>query len=128
AGTASPPDLLLATGTCLRLDGALGDLGDSTVQFVVDDLTGRGEVQYLTATGDQAWSSSDFVEFERSSWTAGPGRFSLVVGDRSAVLIVDGLVRAGVRTFGPVAVAVSATGGVVALRDMSSAPSGTTGC
>lgn len=121
-------DLPLMSGTCQRLDGVL-TTGSGETRFVVDDASADvehgeqpGERQYLSTVDGSAWSSSDAVEFERATWEptgAGPTPFSIVVGADSVVLIVDGEVRAAVRTWGDVAVSVRAP---ATLDDVTVAP------
>jgi len=108
---AQEADQVLLDGSCRRLDGVLaGDPGVET-RFVVDDASGQattGERQYLSTAAGEAWSSTDSVELERSTWepSAGPVPFSIVVGADSVALLVDGEVRAAVRTWGDARVAV----------------------
>ncbi len=114
AATAADEDLPLVAGSCMRLDGLLAGTPGTETQFVVDDASrpgAGGERQYLSTAGGEAWSSTDTTELDRATWAASgttPVPFSLVVGADSVALIVDGQVRAAVRTWGDVRVAVRA--------------------
>jgi hypothetical protein len=98
----SPNDqLTLSTDSCFRLDGVIpadsvGNLGH--VVFHFDDNAGRHEQLNLLFEGYYAASSSDAAVFQREPTQVRPGArkvsFSLVVGRRSAALVVDGEVRA----------------------------------
>jgi hypothetical protein len=73
---------------------------DSGIIFNLSDPTASYENVHLSLSATRASSSSDTVEFigkdlERSSNT--PLDFLLIVGSRSAVLTVDGMVVAGTR-------------------------------
>jgi hypothetical protein len=124
SATAADEDLPLVAGSCMRLDGLLAGPPDAETTFVVDDASepaADGERQYLSTAGGAAWSSTDTTELERATWTPGvtPAPFSLVVGADSVALIVDGQVRAAVRTWGDVRVAVRAP---ATLEDLRVAP------
>jgi hypothetical protein len=123
-----PDDQPLLSGVCQRLDGVMAGTPGAETRFVIDDASADfaageqpGERQYLSAAGGEGWSSSDAVELERATWSApsGPVPFSLVVGADSAALVIDGEVRAAVRTWGDVRVAVRAP---ATLEDLTVAP------
>ena len=90
---------------------------------MVDDASGElGERQYLSTAGGEAWSSTDTIELERARWeppTTATVPFSLLVGADSVALVVDGEVRAAVRTWGNVRVAVRAP---ATLQDLTVSP------
>ena len=106
------------------IDGAAG----AETRFVVDDVAsdttaGQGgrERQYLSVDGGSGWSSTDTVELERTTFDRpdGPVPFSLLIGADSVALVVDGEVRAAVRTWGAVDVAVRAP---ATLSDLAVSP------
>ena len=137
-GPASSADdqLTLSTHSCFRLDGEIradraGTLGQFAFHFY--DNAGRNERLSLSFEGEDAVSSSDFVDFASapSGVSAGTRRvpFSLVVGRRSAALVIERMVRAAVLL--PSSVTVTAEAKMQSLRlsglRIGSAPSGS-GC
>ena len=131
----------VANRACFRLDGRVSANGGSpavdfrfepTSTSRITDL--KVEPLHLRLAGAKAISASDAVEYESAASgidTSGRGYddFSLVVGRRAAVLVVNGQIRAALRL--PSAMRVSMTSGTDAL-DLSSlrvgpAPSGS-GC
>jgi hypothetical protein len=95
--------LTVSTRSCFRLDGtipadAAGSLGHVVFHFY--DNAGKNERLSVSFEGAEAVASSDFVDFLRmpAGVPAGVRRlpFSLVVGRRSAVLVIEHQVRAAV--------------------------------
>jgi hypothetical protein len=94
---------VLSNTNCVRIAGTLTfdqQSEDSGIIFNLTDPTASYENVHLSLSATRASSSSDTVEFigkdlERSSNT--PLDFLLIVGSRSAVLTVDGMVVAGTR-------------------------------
>jgi hypothetical protein len=128
--------LTLSTGSCFRLDGvipadAAGTLGQLAFRFY--DNAGKSERLTLSFEGNDAVSSSDFVDYLRLPAGVRPGSrrvpFSLVVGRRSAALVIEHQVRAALLL--PKSVTVKAESktpalGLTGLR-IGAAPSGS-GC
>lgn len=133
--------LAIANHGCFRLDGKISAQGGSpAVDFRFDPATGKPitdlkvEPVHLRIAGDKASSNSDATEYESAASgidTSGRGYddFSLVVGRRAAVLVVNGQIRAALRL--PAAPRVSMTSGTGALQlsdlRVGSAPPGS-GC
>jgi hypothetical protein len=95
---------ILSDTNCVRIAGTLTfdqQSDDSGIIFNLTDPTASYENVHLSLSATRASSSSDTVEFagkdiERDSTE--PLKFVLVVGSRSAVLVVDSKVVAGTRT------------------------------
>ncbi|MDQ1509272.1 MAG: hypothetical protein QOG50_1116 [Actinomycetota bacterium] len=128
--------LTLSTRSCFRLDGtipadAAGSLGHVAFHFY--DNAGKHERLRLSFEGTDAVASSDFVDFLRlpAGVPAGTRRlpFSLVVGRRSAALVIEHQVRAAVLLPKSVTVTAEATTPALDLTDLrvGTAPSGS-GC
>lgn len=134
---ASPDDqLTLSTSSCFRLDGDISTDAAGFPEHVVfrfDDNAGKSEQLNLEFAGDSAVSSSNFVDFQRepTNLAAGLKRvpFSLVVGRRSAALVIDGQVRAAILLPSSVTVKAQADTPSLGLLDLriGSAPAGS-GC
>jgi hypothetical protein len=112
---------------CFRLDGTIsGPQGDAPrVDFRFEPTSDKHrtdlkiEPLHLRIAGERATSASDAVEYESvpsglSPGSGGSGDFSLVVGRRAAVLVVNGQVRAALRL--PSAPKVSITSGADVLE------------
>ena len=155
AGSAEHPGatgvepLVLHESGCVRIGADLELGGDDpaaapgvlVVRLV--DLDGSWERTTLAFDGTRGWSASDNVQFESvvlpavaqdgmQDGTQGSGderRVAVVVGSRSAALVVDGTIVAAARLDGPVEVQVEASAGPVALTSMvvGAAPPGS-GC
>jgi len=118
--------LPVADHGCFRLDGRVSAQGGSpAVDFRFDPATStpitdlKIEPVHLRIAGDKASSDSDVVEYESAASgldTSGRGfdEFSLVVGRRAAVLVVNGQIRAALRL--PAAPKVSMTSGTDSLN------------
>jgi uncharacterized membrane protein len=133
--------LSIADHGCFRLDGRISaGSGSPAVDFRFAPATGKPiadlkvEPVHLRIAGTTASSASDATEYESAASgldTSGRGydEFSLVVGRRAAVLVVNGQIRAALRL--PAAPAVSTTSGTGALQlsdlVVGSAPAGS-GC
>ena len=137
-GPASSADdqLTLSTRSCFRLDGVIraddaGTLGHVAFHFY--DNAGKNERLSLSFDGEDGVSSSDFVDYLHTpaGVRLGTGRvpFSLVVGRRSAALVIAHKVRAAVLL--PKSVTVTAEAKTPALEltglRVGTAPSGS-GC
>jgi hypothetical protein len=95
---------VLSNTNCVRIAGTLNFdqlSDDSGIVFNLTDPTAAFENVHLSLSAIRASSSSDTVEFTGKDIehdSAEPLKFVLVVGSRSAVLVVDGKVAAGTRT------------------------------
>jgi hypothetical protein len=93
--------LPIASDSCFSLHGTVdsdGPAGGFTFHF--DDIAGKFEPVKISFVGDHVSSSSNNVEFAQlpsATSNAGPVDFTLVVGRRSAALVVGGQVRAALR-------------------------------
>jgi hypothetical protein len=133
----SSDDLLtLSTGSCFRLDGEIradeaGTLGQVIFRF--NDNAGKNERLKLVFDGDNAISGSDFVDYLSSPADIPSGArtvpFSLIVGRRSAALVIEHRVRAALQL--PKSVTVTAESRTSALElanlEVGKAPRGS-GC
>lgn len=125
--------LPIADDSCFSLTGTIGSDGaPGGVKFHFDDNAGKFEPVKLDFDGDRVTSSSDNVEFAHMPSDAagsGPVEFTLVVGRRAAVLVVDGQVRAGLRLPRSTKVSVTSGRGKLQLRNLrlGAAPDGS-GC
>ena len=97
----SQDQLTLSTTSCFRLDGTIaadGSHGIGTVGFYFDDNTGKTQQMKLAFSGTYATSATDYNDFQREPTHVAAGTrrvpFSIVVGRRSAALVVNGAVRA----------------------------------
>jgi hypothetical protein len=116
----------LAAQGCFRLDGRVSaENALPAIDFRFAPLTGKPitdlkvEPVHLRIAGTKASSASDATEYESAASgldTSGRGydEFSLVVGRRAAVLVVNGQIRAALRL--PAAPTVSMTSGTGALQ------------
>jgi hypothetical protein len=123
-------DLLpLSAAPCTRIDGTLTSTDGSTAPDVVFHLEKAGdareEPQYLALEGASAGSGSlglgplGFESVPSAVGGPGPVPFSIVVGDRSAALVVAGQVRGAVRLHeGVVSVGIESRSAALQLRDL----------
>ena len=94
---------VLSNTNCVRIAGTLTfdqQSDDSGIIFNLTDPTASYENVHLSLSATRASSSSDTVEFAGKDIERGiitPLDFLLIVGSRSAVLTVDGMVVAGTR-------------------------------
>jgi len=108
----SRPDAIAGTPTefattgCSVVSGRVepNELGSGLI-FWMRDADGSSEDVALGLTADRAWSASPTVEFASSS-VQNAGSWTLLVGSRSAALVVEGRVAAAVRLDGDVRVVV----------------------
>jgi hypothetical protein len=100
----SDDQLTLSTRSCFRLDGeiradAAGALGQVIFRF--NDNAGTNERLKLAFDGSNAISGSDFVDYLSSPAGIKAGTptvpFSLIVGRRSAALVIEHRVRAALQ-------------------------------
>jgi hypothetical protein len=128
--------LTIAPDSCYRLDGvipadAAGTVGQVAFHFA--DNAGKNERLTLSFEGENAVSSSDFVDFlTLPTDVPGDARevpFSLVVGRRSAALVIENEVRAALLLPKSVTTTAESTTGNLELADLrlGSAPAGS-GC
>jgi hypothetical protein len=96
----SDDQLTLSTKSCFRLNGVIGADTAGTLGQVIfrfSDNTGKSERLKLAFDGNNAISGSDFVDYVSTAagvpTTAHAVPFSLVVGRRSAVLVIAHQVR-----------------------------------
>lgn len=120
----------LSRQRCFRLDGNISG-GDQGAMPKVDfhfDPSGSGdddlkvERLHLRINGDKASSASDGVDYETAPSGIDSGAttkpFSLVVGRRAAVLVIDGQIRAAMRLPSPVIVSMVPKSSSLALTDL----------
>lgn len=125
--------LPIATDSCFSLRGTVDSDGPpGGITFHFDDTTGKFEPVKLDFDGDHVSSSSDNVEFARlpsATSSDGPVKFTLVVGRRSAAMVVGGQVRAALRLPSSARVTVTSERGKLQLRNLrlGAAPDGS-GC
>ncbi|MEY2609835.1 MAG: hypothetical protein RLZZ128_484, partial [Actinomycetota bacterium] len=101
--------------------------------FTFEDPDGSAETVHLSIDGERAWSSSDKVEFASSprasnGTTTSEAAITLLVGPRSALLVEDGVVLAGVRLDGTVRTSVFGAEGIEVTDGTRSTLSGIPGC
>lgn len=127
AETGAPAPLTLDDrARCARFDATVDAPGGTLpdLSFVVDDPTGGSERVRLGIRDGEAYSASDTVRFEAVPVHASgaSSSVSLVVGDRSAALIVDGQIVAAVRLAGPSRISLSPSPGL-SVTGLTSGPS-----
>ena len=102
-------------GTCWRWRGSISELGDdAVVGFSFSD--GVHETVHMSVSSERVWSSSDTVEFfsvPRLRSDSANADIILLVGTRSAVLVVDDAVLAAVRLSGASTMSLSDPSGIV---------------
>jgi hypothetical protein len=115
---------VLSDTHCVRIAGTLNFdqlSDDSGIIFNLSDPTASYENVHLSLSATRASSSSDTVEFTGKDIehdSAEPLKFVLVVGSRSAVLVVDSKVVAGTRTGAQAQLSVAIKAGQPSLRDL----------
>lgn len=117
----------LASADCVAVSGNVDptELGTGLVIWLRDS-DGSSEDVALGLTADRAWSASSSVEFASTS-VDDAASFTLLVGTRSAVLVVDDRVAAAVRLDGTASVMVE--GNPTRLFDLRTGRlSGASGC
>jgi len=117
-------DLLPIGGMCTRIAGTMTwpPEGDGILAFVFQDPTGVSERLHIGVDRGRAFSGSDFVMYEEESLgDAGVGRkeFALVVGSRSAALVMEGRIVAALRLLTPMTVSVQPRADTVGLLDLT---------
>lgn len=119
---------------CFRWQATVSGL-DATEPFgfTFEDPDGSAETVHLSIDSERAWSSSDNVEFASSTRSSGGSTTSnaaitLLVGPRSALLVEDGVVLAGVRLDGTVRTSVFSAEGIEVTDGTRSPLSGVPGC
>jgi hypothetical protein len=133
AGNRDQDRLPIANDSCFSLTGTVDSDGPpGGIRFHFDDNAGKFEPVKLDFNGDHVSSSSDNVEFAHlpSDTTAdGPVQFTLVVGRRSAALVVGGQVRAALRLPGSARVSLTSERSHLKVQDLrlGAAPQGS-GC
>jgi hypothetical protein len=130
--------LELSRDRCTRIAGtfqATPSAGGTFLSFRFDRPEGGGSNVRLNVVGDQIVSGSDVAVFDMTSLRAdtvddgqpdalpatdpGPHDFALVIGDRSAALVIDGRIRAAVRLDQQSRVALEVRQGGVVLDDLT---------
>jgi hypothetical protein len=115
---------VLSDTHCVRIAGTLNFdqlSDDSGIIFNLSDPTASYENVHLSLSATRASSSSDTVEFTGKDIehdSAEPLKFVLVVGSRSAVLVVDSKVVAGTRTGAQAQLSVAIKAGQPSLSDL----------
>jgi hypothetical protein len=126
AGNRDNDRLAISNDSCFSLTGTVDSDGPpGGIRFHFDDNSAKSEPVKLDFDGDTVSSSSDTVEFAHlpSGTTAtGPVPFTLVVGRRSAALVVGGQVRAAVRLPASTHVSVTSERSHLQLRDLRVGP------
>jgi hypothetical protein len=136
-GPVAPDDhLTLAFDSCFRLDGVIpatdADLPGKVVFHFIDNA-GKNEPLKLTFDGSNGISGSDYVDYLSTPADIPDGAdmvpFSLVVGRRSAALVIEHKVRAAMQIPKSVTVTAEATSPTLELSDLKlgEAPPGS-GC
>ena len=125
--------LALANDSCFSLRGTVDSDGPAGgIIFHFDDNAGKSEPVKIAFDGGVVTSSSDNVRFDQMPVPVpghGPVEFTLVVGRRSAALVIGGQVRAALRLPNSVHVSVTAARSHLGLHELSlgAAPAGS-GC
>jgi hypothetical protein len=134
AGNGPAEDLLPLGSMCSVIEGAVTwpPEGDAILAFVFEDPRGVWEALHIGIDRGRAFSGSEVVMYaELPLGDAGIGRkeFRLVIGHRSAALVVAGEVVAAVRLLTPMDVQVQPRADTVGLVDiMVGAPPPGSGC
>jgi hypothetical protein len=122
-------DLLpIAAGSCFALSGEVSSDGPpGGLVFWFDDTEGDAETVNLSFDGDHASSASANVEFQRTpseitTYGDVPARFSLIVGERAAALVVNGKIRAAIEIPESVNVSLRSHRGILDVRDLRTGP------
>jgi hypothetical protein len=120
---ASTDVLTVSRDSCFVLTGvaATSEGGPAALAFRFTDNAGRTERLRLALEGDRAASGSDFVEYlSEPTGTSGDGPtpFALLVGRRSAGLVVNGAIRAAVELPRSVSVTLESHSPVLTLSDL----------
>jgi len=137
--------LELSDSLCTRISGTYtgspGDAG-SFLSFRFDNADGSSGDARLNIADMQVFSGSDTSVFDTVNLdpstvdtgsaqvpTYGPHDFAVVVGARSAALVIDGMIRAAVRLDGQRRLSLEARNGGVQLTDLRrGAPPPSAGC
>jgi hypothetical protein len=125
--------LSIANDSCFSLTGTVDSDGPpGGIRFHFDDSAGKTTPVNLDFDGDQVSSgtdSSELMHLPSGTASNGPVEFTLVVGRRSAALVVGNQVRAAVRLPKSTLVSVTAARSHLDLRDLrvGRAPDGS-GC
>ena len=127
--------LQLTTDSCFALSGSLeAPAGDTIgVSFRIrDNAATESEVAVLAIDGEVTRSSTDTIgddagaatieELPSSLDTSGPIDFSIVVGKRAAVLVIDGQIRSAVSVSESTSLSVGSERGVLTLADLALGP------
>jgi hypothetical protein len=118
---------LVLTGMCRRVDGTVSwpDDEQTGLIFYFVDTTGMTERLHIGLERTQAFSGSDVVRYEAAELPpadAAERSFGLVVGGRSAALVVDGIIVAALRLPPSMEVRVEPRASWVALDDLRTGP------
>ena len=126
---AAADQLVVATKSCFRLEGTIATpdrSGVGRVSFHFYDNAGRNERLNLTFDGDTVTSSSDFTQFQSEPSDVPGGAqvvpFALVVGRRSAALVINNQVRAATLLPKSVTVRAEAPAGALRLSNLRLGP------
>ncbi|HRE01979.1 MAG TPA: hypothetical protein PLV68_11820 [Ilumatobacteraceae bacterium] len=141
AGGQSPHDATrddASAGDATGADGAANPNGGSYISFHVEDPAGRGADLQMSITPDRAISGDagtvfdsiplPSVEQDPTNTDAGAQPFTIVVGERAAVLVIGGQIRAAVRLDGQSRLSVEVREGGVRLYDLRLAPAPPSAC
>jgi hypothetical protein len=109
---------------CRAVTADLGPLdADTHVKFWFRDADGSSEPVALSLSSERAWSSSETVEFSSLSVDLeGSTPVRLLVGSRSAVLVIDDRIVAAVEIDGDTTVTAAFSGGEIRLNDVRTGP------
>ena len=120
--TTSPT--VIVDDDCRAVTADLGPLDtDTHVTFWLRDADGSTEPVALSLSSERAWSSSETVEFSSLSVDLdGSTPLRLLVGSRSAVLVIDDRIVAAVEIDGDTTVTAAASGGEIQLNNVRTGP------
>ena len=123
ATAAAGSEMLPIGASCMRIEGIVEFPPDALqiLSFYFEDRTYATERLHLGVERGQAYSGSDFVTYEATTLgDAGIGRkeFTLIVGSRSAVLVMQGEIVAALRLPADVNVSVRVDAPTVTLADL----------
>lgn len=127
AAAAAGAELLPIGASCMRIEGIAEFPPDAVpiLSFFFEDATYATERLRMGVERGQAYSASDFVTYEATTLgDAGVGRkeFTLIVGSRSAVLVMQGEVVAALRLPPDVKVSVEVNAPTLTLTDLRTGP------
>jgi hypothetical protein len=123
ASAAAGAEMLPIGGSCMRIEGIVEFPPDALpiLSIHFEDRTYATERLHFGIERGQAYSASDFVTYEATTLgDAGVGRkeFTLIVGSRSTVLVMQGEIVAALRLPADVTVSLQVNAPTVTLTDL----------